>query len=203
MKITKILAIIFAIASIGLAAAGLAFMDWDEMGLNYDFHNQFKVYAFLFGILMIVFFIIAIAKKSKFVIIPLLGFVPTGIYFGKKLYENIAVNRSILDVVSPIDNTSVLTLLLFAGFIACVIVSIIKENKFTQLFVVGYLALLILTNIKFLTEITMVKDLMPITFVTYSMVAGFAAFMLFFVPCFCKCNEEKPAEEPVVEKTEE
>ncbi len=201
MKITKILAIIFAIASIGLAAAGLAFMDWDEIGVNYDYHNQFKLYAFLFGILMIAFFVIAVVKKSKLVVLPLVGFVPTGIYFVKKLYDGMAFNQSIIDVISPTENFSVLTLLLFIAFIACVIVSIVKENKFTKLYVVGYFALLILGTIKFLPDITMNKELMPITFLAYSMVAGYAAFMVFFIPCFCQAKEAE--EKPAVEETQE
>ena len=201
MKITKILAIIFAVAAIGLAAAGLAFMDWDEMGLNYDYHNQFKLYAFLFGILMIAFFVIAVVKKSKLVVITLVGFVPTGIYFVKKLYDGMAFNQSIIDVISPTENFSVLTLLLFIAFIVCVIVSIVKENKFTKFYVVGYFALLILGTIKFLPDITMNKELMPITFLAYSMVAGYAAFMVFFIPCFCQAKETE--EKPAVEETQE
>ena len=201
MKITKILAIIFAAVSVCLAGAGLAFMDWDEMGLNYDYHNQFKLYAFLFGILMIAFFVIAVVKKSKLVVIPLVGFVPTGIYFVKKLYDGMAFNQSIIDVISPTENFSVLTLLLFIAFIVCVIVSIVKENKFTKFYVVGYFALLILGTIKFLPDITMNKELMPITFLAYSMVAGYAAFMVFFIPNFCQAKETE--EKTAIEETQE
>lgn len=201
MKITKTLAIILSIVSFGLAVAGLAFMDWKEMDMNYEFHNQFKLYAILFAVFMLVFFIIAVTKKNKLVLLPLLGFVPTGIYFVKKLSDGFVLNQSVLDIISPAENNSVLTLLLFVGFIVCVIVSIIKENKFTKLYVVGYFALLILSTIKFLSEITMNKDLMPITFVTYSMVFGYATLMLFFFPSLVKENEEIKDEAPIQEET--
>ena len=209
MKITKKLAIILAIVSFGFAVASLAFMDWKEMDMNYEFHNQYKLYSFLFAALMIVFFIIAVTKKNKGVILPLLGFVPTGIYFVKKLYDAIVVNESVIDIISPADSNSVLTLLLFIAFITCAILSVIKENKFTKFYVVGYFALLILTTLKFLPEITMNKDLMPITFVAYSMVFGYAALMVFYIPTCCKACEEKvettetKAEETAEAKVEE
>ena len=50
--------------------------------------------------------------------------------------------------------------------------------------------MLILTTLKFLPDITMNKDLMPITFLAYSMVFGYAAFMIAFIPtCQAKENE--------------
>lgn len=215
MKITKILAIIFAAVSVCLAAAGLAFMEWSSEGENYAVHNPLKVYGFLFGILMIVFYVIALTKKSKLAIIPLIGFVPAGIYFVKKIYEvfdvaGMTFNQSIIDVVSPTENFNVITLLLFVAFITCAIISIVKDNKFTKLFVVGYFALLILSTIKFLPEITMFSELKPITFLSYGMVAGYAAFMLFFIPCFSQAKEDKDqptaeetTEQPVVEEDKE
>ena len=203
MKLSKVFAIIFGIASLACAGASLAFMDWKE-SINFDEHNQYKLFAFLFIALMLVFVIIAIAKKNKLALIPLLGFVPTGIYFVKKLYENHEFNQSIIDVVSPTENTTVLTLLLFCGFIGCAIVSALKDNKYTKMYVVGYFTLLILSTIKFLPEITMNKELLPYTFLSYSMVVGYAAFLLFFFPGGeAKAQPKEEAKECDAPKAEE
>lgn len=204
MKATKALTVILAIVSFVFAVASLAFMDWDKMGMNYEFHNQFKLFAALFAVLMVVVFAIILGKKNKFVILPLVGFVPTAFYFVKKLYDGMQFNQTVIDVVSPTENTSVLTLLLFAGFIACAVISAIKENKYTKFYTVGYLAFLILTTLKFLPDITMNKDLMPITFLAYSMVFGYAAFMIAFIPtCQAKENEACEKQEESKEETKE
>ena len=201
MKISKIFAIILGIVSLGLAFGSLAFMDWDKTAANYDLHNQFKLYSILLGAFMLVFVIIAIAKKNKGVIVPLLAFVPTGIYFVKKLYEINHFNQSIIDVISPADSTTVLTLLLFIGFIACVIASVIKNNKYTKFYVIGYFALLILSSFKFLPDITMNKDLLPITMIAYSMVVGYGALLLFFIPGKDSETTETKATETEAEET--
>ena len=207
MKITEILTLIFAAASVCLVAAGLAFMEWNKENDQYYIDNPYKIYGFIFGILMIAFYVIILTKKSKFAFIPLLCFVPAGIYFVRRVYDvfegvGMTLNQSVIDVVLPTENYNVITLLLFVAFITCIIVSIVKENKFTKLFVVGYLALLILSTIKFLPEITITAEFNPVTFLSYGMVAGYAAFMLFFIPCFSKKSEEIPNEEPVVEDKE-
>lgn len=191
MKSNK-LSILFTIISVVLALISLSGVAWDKELVDHAVHMQFILYPILFALFMVILFIVLLAKKEKAVILPLLGFLTTGLIFIKKVVTFVATNSSILDIVSPTDNTSVLTVLLFIGFIVCVFASLYKGCKYTNLYVAGYFTLLILTTINFLPEIIATEELTLYTFITFSMIAGYLSFVIFFLGG--KKQEEKKEE---------
>ena len=201
MKKVKVLSLILGIIALALAAFSFFAMKRDESDPNFQTLNQFKLFAILFAVFMLVAVIINIMKKEKAIVLPLLGFVASGIYFVKKLYEGNQFNEAIFDTISPTENNSVLTLLLFITFIAFVFVSVIKNTNWSKYYVIGYFALLILSTFKFLPTITFNKDMVPYTICAYAMVSGYLSFLCFFLPAKETKEEIKKetAEEPKAE----
>lgn len=202
MKTNKIVTIVLALVSVACAIAALIFMDWKSTATHYAEHNTIKLYPVIMSAFMVLLLALTIKKKDKLVFLPLLGFMATSFYFVEKLYDGNNFNETVLDVLNPSENLSVLTMLLFFGFIAAVFISIIKDNKYSKIFVIAYLALLVASTIKFLPEITINKDLLPYTLTAYSMVLGYISLMVFFIPVDEKNNEVKNEENTQVEETE-
>lgn len=198
MKTNKKVSICLAIFAIACAGAALAFMDWSKSDSNYLEHNTIKLYPILMATFMCILIGLTIKKKYKLVFLPLLGFIATGFYYVLKLYDGFNFNQAIFDIVSPSENFSVLTVLLFIGFIVSVFLSAIKDNKIAKYFVIGYLALIVASTIKFIPEIAINKDLFPYSFTVYSMVIGYLSLLVFFIP-----SKDEENTEPKKEFTEE
>ena len=203
MKKIKVLSLIFGIISFVLAIYSFTALNADSNDPNYQIQNEFKLYAILFTVFMLAAVIITIAKKEKAIVVPLLGFVTAGIYFVKKLETGIQGNNSILDLISPTENNSVLTFLLFITFIAFVFVSVIKNTNWSKYYVIGYFALLILSTFKFLPDITLNDDMKAYTIISYSMIAGYISLLSFFIPYKEKVKKENEEKALVKEESKE
>ena len=58
------------------------------------------------------------------------------------------------------------------------------------MYVAAYFALLVFTTFKFLPEIAMDKDMLPFATLTYSMISGYIAAIILFIPVEKKQNME-------------
>ena len=190
MKKIKILSSIFIILSILLAAYAIPQLNLAETSPTYNVNKQYLLYSLLFILFSLILFILLIIKKDKLIAFPLLGFIATGLYYVRKIYETGNYNNTILDVISPNETFTVLTFLLFVGFIVCLFVGTYKNNKYTKMYVAAYFALLVFTTFKFLPEIAMDKDMQPFATLTYSMISGYIAAIILFIPVEKKQNME-------------
>lgn len=180
MKKTNILSIIFALVALVLAGLGTYGTMHYANNANADgeMYKQFIAFGYVFVGLMLITLILAIAKKNKAALFVMVAFTATSIYFVKKLSGGFEVDRAIFDVVSPADNTNVLTLLLFVGFVVCAILYLFKGTKYTNYFVIGYILLLVLTTIKFFPVIF--NDWLFPSLVL-GMISGYLSFTGFFL----------------------
>ena len=202
-KNKNLVTILFVIISIALAVYSIIFMHQNKSldPETNDFKNYF-IYPALLAAFMLVLLVEVLVKKEKVALVALFGFVATALYFIKKLYDVIQFNSAIFDTISPTENNDVITLLLFIGFIVCAIVSVVKNNKYTKFYVVGYFVLLIVSLFKILPDTVIDKGAREFGLVTLSIIAGYTALLVSFIPTIENKNEAKEVEE-VKEETNE
>ena len=202
-KNKNLVTILFVIISIALAVYSIIFMHQNKSldPETNDFKNYF-IYPALLAAFMLVLFVEVLVKKEKVALVALFGFVATALYFIKKLYDVIQFNSAIFDTISPTENSDVITLLLFIGFIVCAIVSVGKNNKYTKFYVVGYFVLLIVSLFKILPDTVIDKGAREFGLVTLSIIAGYTALLVSFIPTIENKNDTKEVEE-VKEETNE
>lgn len=202
-KNKNLVTILFVIISIALAVYSIIFMHQNKSldPETNDFKNYY-IYPALLAAFMLVLLVEVLVKKEKVALVALFGFVATALYFIKKLYDVIQFNSAIFDTISPTENSDVITLLLFIGFIVCAIVSVVKNNKYTKFYVVGYFVLLIVSLFKILPDTVIDKGAREFGLVTLSIIAGYTALLVSFIPTIENKNETKEVEE-VKEETNE
>lgn len=202
-KNKNLVTILFVIISIALAVYSIIFMHQNKSldPETNDFKNYY-IYPALLAAFMLVLLVEVLVKKEKVALVALFGFVATALYFIKKLYDVIQFNSAIFDTISPTENNDVITLLLFIGFIVCAIVSVVKNNKYTKFYVVGYFVLLIVSLFKILPDTVIDKGAREFGLVTLSIIAGYTALLVSFIPTIENKNEAKEVEE-VKEETNE
>ncbi len=194
MKISKIISLIFSILAVILAFFSFIELSKVEGNPDYTLVNECKLYASSFLGFAIVAIIITIIKKEKQIVVPLLGFVTTGIYFVRNIFGEIPFHQTVLEIITPTENTSVLTILLFMAFLAFIIVSVVKNYNWSRWYVVGYFILLLLSTLKFLPYIAFDDTQLAYSLVSYSMISGYLAFLAFFFPTYEKKKVEKKEE---------
>ena len=200
MKITKFLSLIFSILAI--AFAGFSYFGFNRKAgdLEYALQNECKLYAGLFLALAVVAIIVTLIKRDKAIVVPLLGFVTTGIYFVRNVFGDIEFHQTVLEIITPTENTSVLTILLFVTFVAFAFVSVVVKADWAKWYVIGYFVLLLLSTLKFLPSIAFDDHKVPYALLSYSMISGYVAFIAYLFPVPNK--EKEPATEPVEAKKE-
>ena len=194
MKISKIISLIFSILAVALAF--FSFIELSKIEGNSDFTlvKECKLYASLFLGFAIIAIIVTIIKKEKQIVVPLLGFVTTGIYFVRNIFGDITFHQTVLEIITPTENTSVLTILLFMAFLAFIILSVEKKYNWSKWYVVGYFILLLLSTLKFLPYIAFDDTKWAYSLVSYSMISGYLAFIAFMFPTYEKKKVEKKEE---------
>ena len=194
MKISKILSLIFSILAVVLAFFSFIELSKLEGNIDHPLVKECKLYTSLFLAFAIIAIIVTIVKKEKQIVVPLLGFVTTGIYFVRNIFGDIEFHQTVLEIITPTENTSVLTILLFMAFLAFIFVSVEKNYNWSRWYVVGYFILLLLSTLKFLPYIAFDDTKWAYSLVSYSMITGYLAFLAFFFPTYEKKKVEKKEE---------
>lgn len=189
MKKSKLFSIIFAIITIALAVLSLAFLEWNKNKPNFDNDNPFKTYNILF-VLVAVFALVFLFKKSKFIGIAAIGAVLISILFNDGYNTN-----NILKLVVPYENQKAFNFLLLAGFIGAVIFDIIKNNKIAKIVAIVYFIFLVAYAFNFIPDLLTDFKQKQYTFAFLAEVSLFVTFIL----AFCDFGgEAEAAKEPVV-----